>query len=52
MLLEAVFFFFFFKFYCRPSVYNVLISTVQQSDSVTHIHTLLHTFPLWFITGY
>ena len=51
MLLEAVFFFF-LKFYCRPSVYNVFISTVQQSDSVMHIHTLLHTFPLWFITGY
>ena len=33
--------------------YNVvLVSDVQQSDSVLHIHIILHSFPLWFITGY
>ena len=31
----------------------MLISTVQQSDSVIHIYTFfLHSFPLWFIPGY
>ena len=36
-------------------IYNVvLISAVQQSDSVIHIyiHSFLYSFPLWFITGY
>ena len=32
----------------------VLISAVQQSDSVIHIHirSFLYSFPLWFISGY
>ena len=32
----------------------VLITAVQQRDSVTHTHTHTHTysFPLWFIMGY
>ena len=31
----------------------VLISALQQSDSVIHIYTFfLISFPLWFITGY
>ena len=34
-------------------IYNVvLISAVQQSDSVIHIYSLSDSFPLWFITGY
>ena len=35
-------------------IYNVLISTVQQSDSVKSIYTffLKYSFPLWFIVGY
>ena len=36
-------------------IYNVvLISTVQQSDSVKSIYTffLKYSFPLWFIIGY
>ena len=50
---------------CRPGVvmhtfleliYNVvLISAVQQSDSVIHIYIYIifsYSFPLWFITGY
>ena len=36
----------------------VLVSGIQQSDSVTHTHTHTHIYifsnslPLWFITGY
>ena len=30
----------------------VLISAVQQSDSVIHLYLLFHTLPWWFITGY
>ena len=38
-------------------LYNVLlISAVQQSDSVIHTYIHIHSFsyscPLWFITGY
>ena len=34
-------------------IYNaVLISAVQQSDSVIHIYSFLYSFPLWFIIGY
>ena len=36
-------------------IYNVVpVSAVQESDSVvhTHIYIYLHSFPLWFITGY
>ena len=34
-------------------IYNVvLISAVQQSDSVIHIYLFLCSFPLWFIVGY
>ena len=30
----------------------MLISAVQQSDSIIHIHSFLYSFPLRFITGY
>ena len=41
-------------------IYNVmLISAIQQSDSVTYIYIYIYThafskysFPLWFIIGY
>ena len=36
-------------------IYNVvLISAVQQSDSVIHIYIIFlkYSFPLWFIIGY
>ena len=33
-------------------IYNVLISAIQQSDSVVHIYSFSYSFPLWFITGY
>ena len=34
-------------------IYNVLISAVQQSDSVIHMYIFFsYSFPLWFITGY
>ena len=43
----------FLKFIEAELIYNiVLISAVQQSDSVTHIYSFLYSFPLWFITGY
>ena len=30
----------------------VLVSDIQQNDSVIHIHSFSYSFPLWFITGY
>ena len=44
--------FFLFKFYWRIEIYNVMIvSGVQQSDSVTHTHTHTHTsIPAFFIS--
>ena len=30
----------------------VLVSGVQQSDSVMHVYSFLCHFPLWFIIGY
>ena len=27
----------------------MLISAIQQSDSVIHVYTFLYSFPLWFI---
>ena len=42
----------FFFFIEIQLIYNVLISAVQQNDSVRHINTLLLcSFPLLFITG-
>ena len=29
----------------------MLISAVQQSDSVIHVYSFSYSFPLWFITG-
>ena len=49
------FFFFFFNFIEVWLIYKVVvISAVQQSDSVIHtyIYSLAYSFPLWFITGY
>ena len=52
------------KFIDVQMIYNVLISAVQQTDSViyiyiyiyiyihTHTHSFSYSFPLWFITGY
>ena len=34
-------------------IYNiVLVSSVQQSESVIHICTFLDSFPVWVITEY
>ena len=34
-------------------IYNILlISDVQQSNSVIYIYSFSYSFPLWFITGY
>ena len=50
-LSQAVFFF--FNFIEVELIYNaVLISAVQQSNSVIHIHSFSYSSPLWFITGY
>ena len=52
------FFFFWFGFLLTYSWFAMLISDVQQSDSVIHTHTHTHTyifflssFPLCFIIG-
>ena len=42
--------FFLIKVYLMYNV--VLISAVQQNNSVIHIYSFLYSFPLCFITGY
>ena len=50
MLLSASSFLF-FKFLIEVQlIYNILISAVQQSNSVTH--TYIYSFPLRFLSGY
>ena len=47
------FIFLLFTFIEVSVIYSVvLISTVQQNESVIHVYTLLYSFPLWFVIGY
>ena len=54
--MHAAYFLFLIYFIEVYLIYNVvLISTIQQSDSVIHIYIYTYpfsySFPLWFITG-
>ena len=57
VILFYVLFSFYFNLIEVQLIYNVvLISAVQQCDSVIHIYiyiySFLYSFPLWFIPGY
>ena len=48
---NLVFFFTLKKIEVQFTYNVVLITAVQQSDSVIHGHTHTYSFPLWFIIG-
>lgn len=53
VLILGVVFFFFFSFIEVYLIYNILlISAIEQSDSVIRTYSFSYSFPLWFITGY
>ena len=41
-----------FSFLLKHFYRVVLISAVQQGNSIIHLHFFLCSFPLWFISGY